>query len=183
MYNFNQYKKRIEEIQEWLSTELANIHTGRATPAVLDRLSVEAYGARVSVKEVAGINIEDARTLRITPWDASQIKAIEKAIISSDLGLSVSVDDKGLRASFPQLSAERRETLAKVVKSRLEDARVTLRKEREEAWQDIQKQEKDKKISEDDKFRLKDEMQKITDEANKNLEDVADKKEKEVLSN
>ncbi|MEK7120952.1 MAG: ribosome recycling factor [Patescibacteria group bacterium] len=180
---FNQYKKRIEEIEEWLTTELASIHTGRATPAVLDRISVEAYGARVSIKEVAGINIENARTLRITPWDLAQIKSIEKAITTSDLGLSVSVDDKGIRASFPELSSERRDALVKVIKTRLEDARVSLRKEREDAWQSIQKQEKDKVISEDDKFRLKDEMQKITDEANKALEEKIEKKEKEVLGN
>ena len=181
--NFNQYKKRVEEIQEWLKVELASIHTGRATPAVLDRISVEAYGSRMSIKEVAGINIEDARTLRITPWDLSQVKAIEKAITTSDLGLSVSVDDKGLRAFFPELSSERRESLVKVLKARLEDARISLRKEREETWQEIQKQEKDKVIGEDDKFRMKDEMQKITDEANKNLDEVALKKEKEILGN
>jgi ribosome recycling factor len=182
MFNFSNYKKRIEEINNWLGTELSGIHTGRATPAVLDRLLVEAYGAKVAIREVAGINVEDARTLRISPWDSTQVKAIEKAIITSDLGLSVSVDERGLRASFPDLSSERRDSLVKVVKTRLEDAKITLKKEREENWQEIQKQEKEKKISEDDKFRLKDELQKLTDEANKKLEEKALAKESEILN-
>jgi ribosome recycling factor len=181
MFNFSNFKKRIAEIEEWLQTELAGIQTGRATPAILDRLTVEAYGGRMTIREVAGITIEDARTLRITPWDLSQNRAIEKAIIQSDLGLSVSVDDRGVRAAFPELSAERRESLVKLAKNRLEDSKVSLRKEREETWQEIQKKEKEKTLSEDDKFRLKEEMQKLVDETNKKLDEITSKKESEIL--
>lgn len=181
MFNFSNFKKRISEIEEWLQTELSGIQTGRATPAILDRLTVEAYGARMAIREVAGITIEDARTLRITPWDLSQNKAIEKAIIQSDLGLSVAVDDRGVRASFPELSAERRDSLVKLAKNRLEDSKVSLRKEREETWQEIQKKEKEKILSEDDKFRLKEEMQKLVEETNKKLEEITSKKESDIL--
>lgn len=181
MFNFANFKKKTEGIEAWLSSEFGSISTGRATPTVLDRISVEAYGSRMPINQVAGITIEDPRTLRITPWDSSQIKAIEKAIITSDLGLSISVDDRGVRASFPELSSERRDAMVKVVKQRLEDAKISLRKEREATWAEIQTLEKEKKISEDERFRLKDEMQKIVDEANKRLESLADKKESEVL--
>lgn len=182
MFNFSNFKKKSESIESWLLGEMSSISTGRATPSILDRISVESYGSRMPINQVAGITIEDARTLRITPWDSTQIKAIEKALITSDLGLSISVDERGVRASFPELSSERRDALVKVVNARLEDAKISLRKEREATWDEIQALEKEKKISEDERFRLKEEMQKIVDEVNKKLETLASKKEAEVLN-
>lgn len=179
-YNFSPFKKKVTEIEEWLLKELSSVRTGRATPMVLDGVSVEAYGSRSSIRDIAAISVEDARTIRIAPWDATQVKAIEKAITVSNLGLSVSVDEKGLRVHFPELTSERRATLMKLVKEKLEQARITLRGERDAVWSDIQNQEKDGKMSEDEKFRNKDEMQKIVDEANKKLDSIAKKKEEEV---
>jgi ribosome recycling factor len=181
MYNFSSLKTELGKIEEWLGKEYAFIHTGRATPAVLDGLKVESYGEKQPIKNLATVSVQDARTLLIAPWDKGVIKEIERAIMTSDLGLSTAVSDSGIRVSFPELSGERRQSLAKVVRNKLEEARVSVRKEREESWSDIQKQEKDGDMSEDEKFRLKDELQKIIDEANKQLETIADEKEKNIL--
>ena len=160
--------------------EFSTIRTGRATPSILDGVKVEAYGTDMPINQVANIGVEDARVLRITPWDMSQVKSIEKAIIISDLGLSVSVDDKGLRVNFPDLTSDRRVALVKIAKQKLEDARVTLRNEREKAIKDIDAQEKEKKISEDEKFRMKADLQKAIDDANRVLDELFAKKEKEI---
>ena len=134
----------------------------------------------MSIAELGNISVADARMLVITPWDMSQVKAIEKGIVASDLGLSVAVDDKGIRVIFPDLTSDRRTSLIKVAKQKLEDARVTLRGEREKTIKDFDKQEKDGVISEDEKFRLKAELQKILDETNRTLDEVFSKKEKEI---
>ena len=125
--------------------------------------------------------MEDARTLRVVPWDKSLVKGIEKAIGAANLGLSVATDDLGIRVIFPQLTTETREKLVKVLKEKLEEARITARKEREKIWDDIQRQEKEGKMTEDERFRAKEELQKIVDETNKNLEALFEKKEKEVM--
>ncbi len=179
-YNPVQFKQNLKTTEEWLKTEFGNIRTGRASPAILDAVKVEAYGSLMSINELANIAVEDARMIRISPWDISVAKSIEKAIQVSDLGLSVVVDDKGLRVTFPELTSDRRITLVKIAKQKLEDARVTLRTEREKAIKDIDMQEKEKEISEDEKFRLKADLQKILDEANRSLDEVFSKKEKEI---
>ncbi len=179
-YNSNSFKQSLKETEEWLKREFTGIRTGRAAPAILDSIKVEAYGSDMPINQVANISIEDARMLRISPWDSSVTKSIEKAIMVSDLGLSVTVDDKGLRVIFPDLTSERRQTLIKIAKQKLEDAKVALRGEREKAIKEIDRMEKDKEISEDEKFRLKTDLQKILDDANKVLDEVFVKKEKEI---
>lgn len=181
-YNFQPFQKKISDISDWLKNEFSLIRTGRATPVILDGVSVESYGSRMSIRDVAGISVEDAKTLRIVPWDASQVRAIEKGIIDSNLGLSVSVDDKGLRVIFPELTSERRVSLVKVLKQKLEEARISLRGEREKAKNDIDAQEKKGGMGEDDKFRYYADLQKMVDEANKNLDTMAEKKEQEILN-
>ena len=148
---------------------------------VLDGVSVESYGSYQPIKNVASISVEDPKTLRISPWDKNQIKAIEKAITVADLGLSVATDDAGIRVIFPQLTTETRQKLVKVLKEKLEEARITVRRERGDVLDDILKQEKEGKMTEDERMRSKDELQKIVDEANKNLEVLFEKKEKEVI--
>ena len=179
-YNFSQLKSHIQKTEDWLSHELASIRTGRATPAVLDSVKVESYGSEVPINQVASVSIEDARMIRITPWDVSQVKAIEKAIQVSNLGLSATVDEKGLRVIFPELTTERRGILLKLAKQKLEEARVALRGERESTLKDLEKEQKDGRISEDEKFRLKTELQKLIDEAGSKLESMFNKKEKEI---
>lgn len=181
-YDFSHIKTRLEEVENWLQKELASIHTGRAAPSLLDKVTVEAYGAKSPLQHLASIGIEDPRTLRVTPYDKSQNKEIEKAIERADMGVSVSVDDAGLRVFFPELTAERRDTFAKVVKERLEDAHISVKREREETWSDIQKKEKDGELSEDEKHRYKDELQKMVDDTNARLKEMAEKKEEEIRS-
>jgi ribosome recycling factor len=181
-YSFQPFKDELKKVDEWLLHEFASLHTGRAAPAILDSVSVEAYGSRTPIQHLATVSIEDPRTLRIAPWDKAHVKEIERAISAANLGLSVSTDDMGLRVSFPSLSAERREMLIKLSKAKLEEARISVRTEREKVWTDIQAKEKDGLITEDEKFRYKDELQKFIDEANSRLEEFAERKEKDILS-
>ncbi|OHA18541.1 MAG: ribosome recycling factor [Candidatus Taylorbacteria bacterium RIFCSPHIGHO2_01_FULL_46_22b] len=181
-YDFKNLKAKVTETGDWLRKEFSAIRTGRATPMILDTVLVESYGAKMKVANLASVNIEDARSLRITPYDASQIKNIEKAIVQSNLGLSVSVDDRGVRIVFPELTADRREAYIKVAKEKIEEARKHLRNARDEVWKDIQAQERDGKIREDDKFRLKDSMQKTIDDASKEFDTLLAKKEQEIRS-
>jgi ribosome recycling factor len=179
-YNFSQFKQKTAEISEWLSREFSGIRTGRATPAILDGVMVEAYNSQMPINQVATVTTEGARMIRIAPWDATLTKAVEKAIISSGLGLSATVDGNGLRVIFPELTADRRSALLKIAKQKLEDAKATLRGEREKILKDIDAQEKSGAMSEDEKFRLKAELQKMVDESGQKLTEIFEKKEKEI---
>ena len=181
-YSFNEFKENAKEVEDWFAKEMGSIHTGRAMPTLLDGVVVNSYGAKSPVSHIAGITTEDARTLRIAPWDKGQIQDIEKAINDADLGVSVSSDDDGVRVFFPELTTERRTSLAKILKERMEKARISLRGHRERVWEDIQEKEKDGDISEDDKYKLKDDLQKLIDDANSLLEKMADRKETEIMN-
>lgn len=180
-YNFLNFKIELKKVEEFLGKEYSQLNIGRASPMILDGVSVESYGSYVPLKNVASISIEDPKTLRIAPWDKSQVKIIEKAIIGSNLGLSVATDDLGIRVIFPQLTTETRKTLVKVLKEKLEDQRIVVRREREVILSDIEEKEKEGKITEDDKFRAKEELQKIINETNDKLEATFEKKEREVM--
>lgn len=180
-YNFSNFKNRLVEVEEWLGNELSSIRTGKASPLLLDGVVVDSYGSKTAIKHIASISTEDAKTLRITPWDKAMVKNIETAIAASNLGLSTAPDSSGIRVIFPDLTEERRKTLLKVVREKLEDSRVSVRKEREKVWNEIQALEKAGDISEDEKFKNKDDLQKLVDDSNANLEAICDKKEKEIL--
>jgi len=180
-YNFSNFKSQLKKVEEFLSKEYTQLNIGRASPMVLDGISVDSYGSYVPLKNVASVSIEDPKTLRIAPWDKSQIKSIEKAIISSNLGLSVATDDQGIRVIFPQLTTETRQTLVKVLKEKLEDSRITVRKEREVVFRDMESKEKESLMTEDEMFRAKEELQKIINETNGSLEAIFEKKESEVM--
>ncbi len=167
-------------MEEWLAKELGNIRTSRATPAILDGILVESYGAKLPINQIGSIASADARTLFITPWDTGSIKEIEKAISASNLGLSVSAMDTGVRVSFPELTSERRASLIKIAKDKLEDARISVRKLRDEIQKEIELAEKAGGMGEDEKFRLKAELQKLTDALNKKLSFGAERKEREI---
>ena len=181
-YDFKPFEKKIKEITERLARELGGVRTGRATPAILDSVMVESYGTRMGLNQVANISVEDARTLRVAPWDMSQAKEIEKAITMANLGLSVGADERGVRISFPELTSERRAQLIKLAKEKVEEVRTILRSARDDVWSDIQKREKEGTMPEDDKFRAKDEMQKRVDAANKQFDDALARKEKEITA-
>lgn len=180
-YNFSQFKTELKKVEDFLHKEFTQLNIGRASPMVLDGVSVESYGSRMPLKNVANISIEDPKTLRIAPWDKSQIKDIEKGIIASNLGLSVATDDQGIRVIFPQLTTETRGSLVKVLKEKLEEARITVRRERENVWKDVEQKERDAKLTEDEKFRAKEDLQKMIDEVNNNLVAIFEKKEREVM--
>lgn len=179
-YSFNQFKEKITEINNWLVKEYAGIRTGRATPLLLDSILVESYGNKVPLKHISAINVEDAKTLKITPWDRTQMGAIETAISQANLGLSTAPDANGVRVIFPDLTAERRKMLAKLTGEKFEEAKISLRKERERVLKDLDDKEKGGEISEDDKFRSKEELQKLVDQAVANFENLAKAKEIEI---
>lgn len=179
-YDFSGFKKASDGALEWLKKEYTGIRTGRATPTLLDVISVDAYGGKSPINQVATVTLDGPKSLRITPWDKSLGKAIDTAIRESNLGVSVALDDAGLRVSFPELTSERRTLLIKVAKEKFEEARIAIRTEREKVLGDIDRREKEGAISEDEKFRLRNELQKLVDEANKKLEALAESKEAEI---
>ena len=175
-YNTQNFKMELKKVEEWLSKEYGSVHTGRATPMILDSISVESYGSYMPIKNIASVSIEDPKTLRIAPWDKNQIKGIESAINAANLGLSVVSDSDGVRAIFPMLTTENRSKLVKILKEKLEDARISVRQERQGEI------EKTSDLPEDDQKRAKDDIQKCVDEANQNLEAIFAKKEIEVMN-
>jgi len=179
-YDFTKFDTKVTGAREWLAKEFRNIRTGRANPAILDGVQVSAYGSMVPLKQVAQISTEDARTIRVQPYDPSTIKDIERAISTANLGVGTSADSAGVRVTFPELTGERRQELVKMAKGKLEEARATIRVARDEAWKDIQEMERDSSITEDDKFSLKDELQKRVDKTNEDLEGAFESKEKEM---
>ena len=180
-YNFSKTQSQGDGMIEWLKSEYRSIQTGRATPQVLDLVHIDMYGARTALPHAAGITIEDPRTIRVAPWDKSIIGAMEKAINDANLGLSVSSDGEGLRVHFPSLTTETRQKLVKLLKDRLEDARVRVRALREETNKAIDADEKEGLFGEDDKRGYREQMQKIVDTANQELEDLFERKETEVM--
>lgn len=176
MYNTQEFKNELQKIEVWLSKEYSQIQTGRATPMVLDSISIENYGSYTPIKNIASISVEDSKTLRIAPWDKNQVRLIEGAINEADLGLSVLSDADGVRVIFPMLTTESRSKLVKILKEKLEDARISVRKERQV---EIDKLEG---LTEDEIKRAKEEIQKAVDGVNSNLENIFSKKEGDLMT-
>lgn len=179
-YDFSPLKAKIQETEEWLVRELSGVRTGRATPALLDAVRAEAYGSRTPIRELGAISVEDARTIRVIPWDKELLKAIEKGIVEADLGVGVSTDDQGLRITFPELTSERRTQLSKIAGDRTEQAKVTLRSHRTDALKALDAAEKEGGMGKDEVVRLKAEVQKYIDAGNETLVALLDKKEVEI---
>lgn len=183
-YSFEQLKTRQAGIQKWLTVELSAVRTGRVNPALLDGVKVEAYSQLLPLKQFGSLTVEDARTLRLTLWDKNQMKAVDGALQKANLGISVAPapDGVSLRLIFSELTEEKRQLLVKLVRAKVEEARASWRKERDKVWHDIQVKERGGEISEDEKFRLKDQLQKLVDGANRGFDEVGKRKEKEILS-
>jgi ribosome recycling factor len=173
---------RMQAAVDVLSREFGGVRTGRANPAILDGVRVEAYGVLTPINQMASASAPDPRTIVIQPWDTSQIAAIEKAILKSDLGLNPSSDGKVIRLTMPPLTEERRRQLAKAVGKFAEDARVVIRNLRREANDRLKGLAKDKKVSEDEERRGHEQIQKATDRFTAKIEELAKKKEHEVLT-
>lgn len=182
LYNFSNFLNKSKSVEAWLHNEYQNVRTGRASTAFLDQVKVESYGEMMPLSNVASIGIEDAKTIRVSPWDSSLIKSIEKAIIVADLGVSTAVDEKGVRVIFPDLTGERRTQLVKIAKEKLEEAKVSLRQERNEVNGDMDNKKKNGEMSEDDVSRSKKELDKHMDNSTSILDQLFVKKEKEIIS-
>ena len=164
-----------------LKNEFKKVRTGRASVSILDDIRVEYYGTMTPLNQMASLSIPESRLIIIQPWDVSVIKDIEKAILKSDLGLTPSNDGKLIRISIPPLTEERRKELVKVIYKKSEEYRVAVRNIRRDSNELLKGLKKDGEISEDDAFRAQDQVQKITDEYIKLIDDVCKEKEKEIL--
>jgi ribosome recycling factor len=179
-FDFTKFDGKIAAAKEWLAKEFRNVRTGRANPAILDGVQVSAYGSMVPLKQVAQIGVEDARTIKVQPYDPSTLKDVERAISAANLGVGTSADATGVRVTFPELTGERRQELIKMAKVKLEEARAAIRVARDEAKKEIEIKERDSAITKDDKFRLTEELQKRVDKTNDDLESAFEKKEEEM---
>jgi ribosome recycling factor len=172
---------RMNKSIEVLQDDLLSIRTGRASPALVERLQVEYYGTMTSLIQVASIAAPEPRLLVIRPYDPVALPDIERAILKSDLGLTPMNDGKLIRLNIPRLTEERRRELVRVVSRRVEDGRIAVRNLRRDALQDLKDFEKEKMISEDEFFRGKDKVQELTDEFIENIDGIGKRKEEEVM--
>jgi ribosome recycling factor len=172
---------RMGKSVESLNQDLTKIRTGRAHPSLLDHITVDYYGSEVPVKQVANIAVEDARTLTVTPWEKNLVRAIEKAIIASDLGLNPATAGTVMRIPLPPLTEERRHDLIRVVRHEAEAARVAVRNIRRDANADMKSLLKEKEISEDDERRAEERIQRATDRFIREIDKVLEVKEAELL--
>jgi ribosome recycling factor len=178
---YRETEAKMGKALEATRSDFASIRTGRASPSLLDRLQVEAYGASVPLKQVASINSPDGRSLAVTAFDKSTVGAIRKAIETSDLGLNPNVDGATIRLSIPPLTEERRKDLVKLIKKKSEEHKVALRTIRHKAIDEIKALAKDHTITDDQIKRGQDQVQKITDKYVKNVDDLLNGKEKEIM--
>ena len=173
--------RKMDKAVEAFERDLAHVRTGRASAALLEGITVDYYGTQMPLNQVASISVPESRLLTVQPWDANILADIEKAILSSDLGLTPSNDGKIIRVSIPPLTEERRKDLVKVVKKMAEESRVAVRNCRRDAIDKLKNQKKDKQISEDEMYKLQDEIQKLTDNHIKKIDKILQDKEKEIM--
>ncbi|MFO7625586.1 MAG: ribosome recycling factor [Anaerolineales bacterium] len=178
---YKEAESRMKGAIQALEEDLAGIRTGRASPALVEKLPVEYYGTQTPLLQLASINVPEPRSLMIRPFDASSLKAIERAIRTSDLGLNPNNDGKAIRLNLPPLTEERRRDLVKVVHNRVEEARVSVRNVRRDSIKDLREFEQEKLISEDDRIKGEVELQKITDRFIAEVNSVGERKENEIL--
>lgn len=182
MYNIESKKDELDLALEYFKEELAKIRTGRANPSLVENVSVDYYETKTPLKQLATISVPEPRLITVNPWDKNTLGNIETAIRNSDLGLNPGNDGQIIRINVPPLTEERRKQLVKALNQKAEEARIAVRNIREEAWREIQDQEKAGAISEDDKFRGKDKLQKVIDEYNQKIDDLRERKEKEIMT-
>ncbi len=175
-------QEKMEKCIKSLEHELSTVRAGRANPAVLDKVLVDYYGTPTPVQQMAAVSVSEARNLIIQPWDISQLKAIEKAILTSDIGITPTNDGKVLRLAFPQPTEDRRKELVKQIKKYGEEAKVTLRNVRRDALEKFKTMKKNNEITEDDMKGYEKDIQKLTDKFCDDVDAVIANKEKEIMS-
>ncbi len=173
---------KMEKTISVFAENLAAVRAGRANPAILNKVKVNYYGVETPISQVAGISVPEARLIVIQPWDLSILKEIEKAILTSDIGINPNNDGKVIRLSFPELNEERRKELVKEIKKMAEDAKVAVRSIRRDGLDEFKKQQKDSLITEDDLRSAEDQIQKITDKKIEEIDNITSSKEKEIMS-
>lgn len=178
---FADTRERMRKAIDHLREEFSQVRTGRATPALVERLRVDYYGSEVPLQQLAGFSVPEARLLVIQPYDKGAIKSIEKAIQESDVGITPNNDGQVIRLAFPPLTEERRRELVKVVKARAEDARVAVRNVRRQARHDLEEFEREGEISEDDLIRAEKDLEKVTHEFTDEIDEMLKHKEAELL--
>ena len=165
-----------------MKQEYNSLRAGRANPQALDRIMVDYYGSPTPINQMGNISVPEPRMLIIALWDSKMIPAVEKAIQKSDLGINPANDGKVIRLIFPELTQERRKELAKVIRKKAEESKVAVRSIRRDAMEDIKKQKKDNLLTEDDQKKLEEKVQKLTDDKVKEIDTIAQAKEKEIMS-
>ncbi|NLH00697.1 MAG: ribosome recycling factor [Clostridiales bacterium] len=180
--NYQEFSAKMKKTTEVLSAQFDSVRAGRANPAVLDQIRVDYYGVPTPINQIASIATPDPRSLSIQPWDASSLKLIEKAILESDLGINPTNDGKVIRLVFPQLTEERRKELIKQIKKYAEDAKVAVRNIRRDAMEHYKDLKKKSEITEDDLKDIEKDLQKLTDDYVKEIDNIAAKKEKELMA-
>ena len=175
-------KPNLDKILEKLKQEISVFRTGQASPAILENVLVDCYNTKMPLQQLATITVKDSRMLIVQPWDRSIVKEIEKALIGVLPGLSSAPDGEAIRVSLPAPSQESRQEIVKTLHQKMEEARISVRLARENAWKEIQSLAEIGKIREDDKFRGKDELQKLIDDYNGKIKEVGEKKEKEIMT-
>ncbi|OCC16043.1 Ribosome recycling factor [Dissulfuribacter thermophilus] len=173
--------KKMDKAIAAFEKELTRVRTGRATPALLDGITVDYYGTQMPINQVASISVPESRQLVIQPWDVNVLPELEKAILKSELGLTPNNDGKVIRVSIPPLTEERRKELVKLVNKMAEESRVAIRNVRRDYMEKFKKMKKDKEISEDEMFKLQDELQKVTDSHIEKIDNIRGEKEKEIM--
>lgn len=179
--NKSELKKSLIEAVDFFKSELSKIRTGRATPSLIEDITIEVYGSKMRIKELGAITVPESQLIVVSPWDRSQIPAISKAINTSELSLNSSYDNEKVRVPIPPLSEERRAELAKIVSSKLEACKTTVRNLRNDIMKSIDRDFSEKKISEDEKFSLKEEADKIIKDFSEQAEDLASEKKKSLM--
>ncbi|MEK7643327.1 MAG: ribosome-recycling factor [Patescibacteria group bacterium] len=172
----------LEQIIRHYNAEIASLHSSRATPMLVEDVPVIAYGDKLPLKQVAAITSADARTLIVQPWDASLLKDVQKGIENAHVGFSMSIEEKFIRLVLPQLTQERRAEIVKVLGKKTEEARIATRHIRDKVQKSIEEAFRAKEISEDEKFRSKDRLQKLIDTATAKIQEASDRKESEVAT-
>jgi ribosome recycling factor len=175
-------EEKMSKTEQVVVNEFAGVRTGKASPALVENLMVEVYGAQMRVRELAGITTPEARTLTIQPWDANSLPPIEKAILKSNLGLTPSIQGRAIRLFFPELSQERRQEFVKIIRKMAEDGRVAIRHVRRDAMEQLKKHAHDSGITEDEVEQAEKELQKLTDEYTTKIEQHLTNKEKEIMT-
>lgn len=179
---FLKFEEGLEKAVEHATREFAAVNTGKANPTMVEGVMVEAYGSQMAIRDMAAISTPDNRTIAITPWDKGTLQAIEKALLTSNIGITPAIMGDVIRLPLPELTGERRQELVKLVSKHAEDARVGVRKARHDAMDGIKKLQKDGEISEDDLKRCEKEIQQSTDDTTKKINDLLAAKEKDLLT-